>query len=297
MVDIALALPDDASAEDATRELEAIGGEYGSTALVAQAEQARGRVALAAGDTREAVARLQSATALWRQTDIPYAAAKARLFLADAHAANGSSDSARLERQAALAAFEALGAMADVRTARRALDDGSEGSNRSVRAAKTMMFTDIVNSTPLIGVIGDDAWRQLLAWHHRTLRSLFADWHGREVDNAGDGFFVAFEDAEAAVECAKEIQRTLARQRAEHGFAPEVRVGLHTGVVSEVGAGLAGEEVHKAARICGTADRGEILVSRELIESAGLHADQPSLRSLSLKGITEPVEAGSLAWR
>jgi hypothetical protein len=31
------------------------------------------------------------------------------------------------------------------------------------------MFTDIVRSTDLIGVIGDDAWEHLLTWHDRTL--------------------------------------------------------------------------------------------------------------------------------
>ena len=31
------------------------------------------------------------------------------------------------------------------------------------------MFTDIVTSTDLIGVMGDDAWAELLAWHNREL--------------------------------------------------------------------------------------------------------------------------------
>ena len=45
----------------------------------------------------------------------------------------------------------------------------------------------------------------------------------------------AFDDAQNAVDCAVEIQRTFARQRTEHGFAPNIRIGLHIGDVTEIG--------------------------------------------------------------
>ena len=57
------------------------------------------------------------------------------------------------------------------------------------------MFTDIVTSTDLVGLIGDEAWGELLRWHDRELRSAFANHRGEEVKQTGDGFFVAFERA------------------------------------------------------------------------------------------------------
>ena len=48
----------------------------------------------------------------------------------------------------------------------------------------------------------------------------------------------AFDDAQNAVDCAVEIQRTFARQRTEHGFAPNIRIGLHIGDVTEIGGTL-----------------------------------------------------------
>ena len=75
--------------------------------------------------------------------------------------------------------------------------------------AETFVFTDIVDSTGMIAVIGDDAWVMLRRWHDSTLRSMFATHGGNEIDHAGDGFFVAFADASAAAACAVDIQRTL----------------------------------------------------------------------------------------
>ena len=81
------------------------------------------------------------------------------------------------------------------------------------------MFTDIVTSTDLIGLIGDDAWSELLRWHDRELRAAFAAHRGNEVNHTGDGFFVAFDHAVDAVESAVDIQRRLARHRRDSAHA------------------------------------------------------------------------------
>src|SRR5215211_8425629 len=49
------------------------------------------------------------------------------------------------------------------------------------RVVKTFMFTDIVGSTNLVEVMGDEAWETLLRWHDQTLRALFAAHQGEEV--------------------------------------------------------------------------------------------------------------------
>src|SRR5262249_26305614 len=88
---------------------------------------------------------------------------------------------------------------------------GAAAREAPQQEAAAFMFTDIVASTPLLVAIGDAAWQRLRAWHDRTLRELFAQRAGEEIDNAGDGFFVAFPSTEAALACAVEIQRALAR--------------------------------------------------------------------------------------
>src|SRR5438552_4877129 len=75
------------------------------------------------------------------------------------------------------------------------------GAGRPRRVMKTFMFTDMVGSTQLVAALGDEAWEVLLRWHDETLRALFAAHQGEEIDTTGDGFFVSFDDPEAALAC------------------------------------------------------------------------------------------------
>ncbi|HET9781817.1 MAG TPA: LuxR C-terminal-related transcriptional regulator, partial [Candidatus Dormibacteraeota bacterium] len=80
-------------------------------------------------------------------------------------------------------------------------------------AHKTLMFTDLTGSTPLVEAIGDTAWHDLSSWLDGELRRCFAEHHGREIDHAGDGFFVIFDAAKDAIDCAVTIQRRLSSHR------------------------------------------------------------------------------------
>jgi class 3 adenylate cyclase len=170
---------------------------------------------------------------------------------------------------------------------------GTTGPAR--RVMKTFMFTDIVGSTNLVEVMGDEAWETLLRWHDQTLRSLFVAHQGEEVVATGDGFFVGFDSPEAAVTCAVAIQRNLAEHRVKHGFAPQVRIGLHASDATQVGTNFRGKGVHEAARIAALAGGGEILASTDTV--AGTRFSFGGARSEILKGITEPVEVVTVEWR
>src|SRR5262249_57450935 len=91
-----------------------------------------------------------------------------------------------------------------------ALDDAkSAKAGAPARVMRTFMFTDIVGSTNLLGVLGDEAWRDLVRWHDQLLRAQFESHGGEEIDHAGDGFFVAFESVDRALDCAVAIQQQL----------------------------------------------------------------------------------------
>ena len=165
----------------------------------------------------------------------------------------------------------------------------------SRRVAKTFMFTDIVGSTNLVEALGDEAWGSLLRWHDDTLRALFAAHKGEEVVATGDGFFVGFDSPEAALACAVAIQRDLAEHRRAHGFAPQVRIGVHASDATQVGTNFRGKGVHEAARIAALAEASEILASRETV--VGSRHSFSGERSVSLKGISEPVDIVSVDWR
>jgi class 3 adenylate cyclase len=161
---------------------------------------------------------------------------------------------------------------------------------------RVFMFTDIVGSTPLVAALGDEAWNRLLAWHDRTLREVFRAHRGQEVDHAGDGFFVVFAGAADALRCAEDLQRRLERHRREAGFAPQVRVGVHLAEATHADGGYQGHGVHLAARIGAAAAGGEVLLSRAVLEAAGPGFAAGEARSVSLKGVSEPVALAPLLW-
>jgi adenylate cyclase len=158
------------------------------------------------------------------------------------------------------------------------------------------MFTDIVKSTDLVGAIGDEAWGDLLDWHDQTLRSLFASHGGEVASHTGDGFFVAFEDTRSGLRCAVAVQRALKEHRRAHGFAPQVRIGIHAAEATRRGRDFGGREVHKAARIAALAQGGEILASEEAVEEADGSVRFAESREVTLKGISEPVQVAPVDW-
>jgi adenylate cyclase len=187
-----------------------------------------------------------------------------------------------------------------VRAAERAgemLGEVASSGAAAERVHRALMFTDIVRSTDLVGVIGDEAWETLLAWHDQTLQSLFASHKGEVAHHTGDGFFVAFEDAGSAVRCAIGIQRALAEHRLAHGFSPMVRIGIHSAEATRRGRDYSGGEVHLAARVADQAEGGEILVTAAVL--AEVSGDTPSFesREATVKGVVDPVSVASIEWR
>jgi class 3 adenylate cyclase len=163
------------------------------------------------------------------------------------------------------------------------------------RVVKTFIFTDIVKSTNLVEAMGDDAWQMLIRWHDETLRAVVIAHQGEVIETTGDGFFLGFDSPDAAIACAVAIQRRLTEHRQTHGFAPQVRIGIHASDVNQVGRQFRGIGVHEAARICALGEGSEIVASLET--AAGSRFPLSESRKVSLKGISEPIEVVSINWR
>ncbi|MEX2552916.1 MAG: adenylate/guanylate cyclase domain-containing protein [Actinomycetota bacterium] len=296
--EIALASGDLGLAETATAELDEIAEVYGTAALRAAAAGIQGALEIARDEPAGAVDTLRRTLRLWKEANVPYESARTRVLLSEAYTKLGEPDSALLELRTAGAAFQRLGATLDLRKTHALL--GGETGTRPKPASRvtvTFMFTDIVKSTNLVEAIGDEAWSQLLDWHDKTLRSLFLANGGEEVKQVGDGFFIAFDQSEDAINCAIAVQRTLAEHRRAHGFAPRVRIGLHCGDATRKGSDFEGGQVHVAARVAGLASGDEILISKTSCTASKRDFSGAETRTVSLKGIEKPVEIVTLDWR
>ena len=186
----------------------------------------------------------------------------------------------------------------------------------------TFMFTDIVDSTAMKAKMPgataaerQNAYLKKVKTPHDALVSKQVAAHkGKVVKSTGDGFFVAFADAERAVLCAVEIQTKIEDAKI---FTPDgtlqIRIGLHFGQAKPVNGDYTASAVDKASRVESKAKSGQVFLSREIHEhikgkvrgistaSAGLHdmkgvGDEELFVAFSDKSgnaVTKPVTASS----
>ncbi len=124
----------------------------------------------------------------------------------------------------------------------------------------TFLFTDIEGSTRLLQRLGD-RYAEVLAAHHRLLRSAIHNAHGHEIDAQGDALFVAFPRAKDALLAAVAAQRAIRVHSWPDRIILRVRMGLHTGEPLSGETGYVGMDVHRAARIAAAAHGGQTLLS------------------------------------
>ena len=295
-VEIALAVGDGDTARRAGEELGRIADAFASPALLAGAAWGAAALALWEGSHEEAVVHGRRAIRLWHDVDAPYEEARSRVILATALRKADDEEQGMLELERALATFERLGADPDGDATRTLLGRSQAPVVPLQRVDTTFMFTDVVGSTQLVEAIGDEAWENLLRWHDQTLQGVFGEHAGEVVKHTGDGFLVIFARADAALAAAQAIQRALADHRRAHGFALQVRIGVHTASGVRHGHDYSGAGVHAAARISALAGEGQILVSAETLAAAGQRYELTDRREVKLKGISRPLEVAALDW-
>ncbi len=163
----------------------------------------------------------------------------------------------------------------------------------------TLLFTDLVGSTPVAERLGDQRWFGVLRTHNAIVREQLARHEGREIKTQGDGFMVAFTSARRALLAAIDIQRAMAGYRASH---PEhdlhVRIGLHTGEVVADDGDVYGRNVILASRIASSAGPDEVLASsltKQLAEAGGDLGFGPA-RNLELQGLSGGWDVHPVEW-
>ena len=170
----------------------------------------------------------------------------------------------------------------------------------STQATATIMFTDIVGSTPAMVRLGDRRARAVFRIHDDIIRRQTAAYGGQEVKSTGDGFMMTFRSARSGVACAVAVQRELDRYNDEHQDSQvAVRIGLSVGEPLREDQDLFGSSVARAARISAAAAGGQVLVCQivqALVAGTG-DFDIREAGQFELKGISGTHILSEVKWR
>lgn len=164
-------------------------------------------------------------------------------------------------------------------------------------AMRTIMFTDIVDSTGMTARLGDVLAVEMVRAHDALVRRALHRTGGREVKHTGDGIMASFDDAVGAVECASAIQQAFDAFNLASREKLRVRIGLDAGEPVADHNDLFGATVQMAARLCQSAEPDSIVVSEAVSASLPGRFSLVSLGPKALKGFAQPVTAFAVAWR
>ena len=159
-------------------------------------------------------------------------------------------------------------------------------------ATRAIVFTDLCGSVAQTNELGDEGHMQVLREHDRIVRHWLVYHDGREVKHTGDGIMAAFTSVAAAVACAVDVQRAV------RDAGVDVSIGISAGEpVTDDNDDLFGAAVQLAARLCGAADAGDILVSVAVRELCiGKPFEFRDNGTLDLKGFPQPTQSYAVTW-
>jgi class 3 adenylate cyclase len=163
---------------------------------------------------------------------------------------------------------------------------------------RTILFSDMEESTALTQRLGDDGMMEVLRVHNEVLRDAIAAGGGREVKHTGDGIMASFAAASRAVECAIAAQRAFQAHNNKHpSLQLQVRIGLTAGEPVVDGQDLFGASVQLAKRISEVAGPGQIFVSNVIQELClGKQITFLDAGEHPLKGFDQPFHLSEVDW-
>jgi len=169
------------------------------------------------------------------------------------------------------------------------------------RRQLTVLFCDLVGSTPLSQQLDAEEWRDLIAQYQQAVAGAVARFGGHVARKLGDGLLIYFgwptareDDPERAIRAGLAIVDALgplnATLAAGDGPRLAVRIGLHTGPVLIADDGeVFGETPNVAARVQGAAERDTVVITaatQRLVAGMFVVEDR---RPQKLKGVREAV--------
>jgi len=177
-----------------------------------------------------------------------------------------------------------------------------------------VVFLDMRGFTTFSESADPEEVMSVLAEYHAAMGELITKHAGTLERFTGDGIMIFFNDpvpvpnpARQAVSMALEMQQRfkgLAAAWARRGYELSLGIGIAQGYAT-IGAigfegrrdyGAIGNVTNLAARLCGEAQGGQILVSQRVEGALGDVAKSQPIGDVSLKGFNKPIKAFEICW-
>ena len=193
-----------------------------------------------------------------------------------------------------------------------ALPEQVPGTPRSAEAERrhlTVVFCDLVESTPLAERLDPEDYRDVVQAYHTACAEVVERYEGHIAQLLGDALLIYFgwpiaheDDAQRAVRAGLEFQSALAganrHLKQRYGVELAMRVAIHTGlvVVGEIGSGGRQEQLalgvvpNVAARLQVLASPGSVVISEATHALAQGYFTMRDLGARALKGVASPVQ-------
>jgi adenylate cyclase len=170
---------------------------------------------------------------------------------------------------------------------------GGVAEERVQRRLAAILAADVVGYSRLMDSDEAGTLARLKSIRAEVLDPKIEDFRGRVFKNTGDGAMAEFASSVDAVQCAVDIQNSLAAQQA--GTSDDrslvIRIGISQGDVIVDGDDLFGNGVNVAARMEGLAEPGGICISGNVREHVGntLDVTLEDIGDQIVKNIDRPV--------
>ncbi len=181
---------------------------------------------------------------------------------------------------------------------------GRQGAADQGRRYLTVLFSDVVGSTPLSERLDAEDYFAVIAAYREVVREVIAR-HGGILDQfQGDGVLAYFgfptageDDQVRAVEAGLDIVRAVPEAGARVGIDLQSRVGVHTGqtILTTSTLGMRGQSAaigfatNVAARIQGVAEPGAVVVSETAADAVAPFFQLALIGAHQFRGVTEDV--------
>ena len=131
-----------------------------------------------------------------------------------------------------------------------------------------ILFADVVGSTHLYELLGDDRARETVQQCLRVMKQATENYGGTVIKTMGDEVMSTFPSGDDALNAANQMQQRITNTiRIETSDSHvSIRIGCHFGAVVAEDRDIFGAAVHTANRMTSQAKAGQILTTSALVE-------------------------------